>query len=308
VADYYRKSGAFRCLGVALSGGRDSLLSLLVAWRALARDDAPPDGRPADVRDRLVAFYMPTRFSAAATRDAATTICREIGITLHELSIDDAFAREIEATRAMLGGAEPDAITMQNIQARLRALRMWNWANTAGALWLQTSDMSEKAVGYTTIGGDLEGGLSPIANVPKTVVVALLERLHTRFGFAGIGRTLATTPSPELAADQHAEQELMPFPVLDACLQLYAAEKLSPHEVARALESAFPDERPERLRAWAEEFARRFTRSIYKWVQSPLAIHVGSLDLDRERALQLPVVTRNEWHAPDNGARMSSGP
>jgi NAD+ synthase (glutamine-hydrolysing) len=30
-------------------------------------------------------------------------------------------------------------------------------------------------------------------------------------------------------------------------------------------------------------------------VQSPLALHVGSLDLDRERALQLPVVQRNEW-------------
>ena len=32
------------------------------------------------------------------------------------------------------------------------------------------------AVGYTTIGGDLEGSLSVIANVPKTVVEALLAR------------------------------------------------------------------------------------------------------------------------------------
>ena len=47
--------------------------------------------------------------------------------------------------------------------------------------------------------------------------------------------------------------------------------------------------------AWADRFAALFTRSIYKWVQSPLALHVGSLDLDRERALQLPVVQRNEW-------------
>ena len=35
--------------------------------------------------------------------------------------------------------------------------------------------------------------------------------------------------------------------------------------------------------------------SIYKWVQSPISLHVGNLDLDRERALQLPVVTRTEW-------------
>ncbi len=155
--------------------------------------------------------------------------------------------------------------------------------------------MSEKAVGYTTIGGDLEGGLSVIANLPKTVVIAMLERLHERFGFDGIARTLETVPGPELSADQSAEAELMPFPVLDACLRLYAGDKLTPGEVARALESLFPEQPPSRLEGWAREFAERFTRSIYKWVQAPLSLHVGSLDLDRERALQLPVVQRLEW-------------
>ena len=56
----------------------------------------------------------------------------------------------------MLGEGEPSRpITEQNIQARLRAQRMWNWANTSAGLFLQTGNMSEKAVGYTTIGGDL---------------------------------------------------------------------------------------------------------------------------------------------------------
>ena len=31
------------------------------------------------------------------------------------------------------------------------------------------------------------------------------------------------------------------------------------------------------------------------WVQAPLSLHIGNLDLDRERALQLPVVTHAEW-------------
>ncbi len=134
-----------------------------------------------------------------------------------------------------------------------------------------------------------------IANVPKTVVIALLERFHERFGFDGIARTLATAPGPELAPSQTAEEELMPFPVLDACLALYAGDKLAPGEVARALQALFPEQPAERLAAWAGRFATLFSRSIYKWVQSPLALHVGSLDLDRERALQLPVVQRNEW-------------
>ena len=50
--------------------------------------------------------------------------------------------------------------------------------------------------------------------------------------------------------------------------------------------------RPAQLGAWAEKFARLFTQSIYKWVQAPLSLHVGNLDLDRERALQLPVVQK----------------
>ncbi|MBX6366045.1 MAG: NAD(+) synthase [Gemmatimonadetes bacterium] len=290
VVDYYRKSRAFRSIGVALSGGRDSMLTLLVAWLA-AKRVAGGD----DVAAVLTAFYMPTRFSAAGTRGAAQTICREIGVPLRVVPIEDAFERETEAARAMLAGAEPDAVTLQNIQARIRAARMWNWANTAGALFLQTGDMSEKAVGYTTVGGDLEGALSVIANVPKTVVVALLEHLHARYGFEGIRECLATEPGPELAAEQAAEAELMPFPVLDACLYLYAGEKLAPAEVARALAAAFPGEDEARLRQWAERFAGMFSRSIFKWVQSPLALHVGTLDLDRERALQVPVVEWDEW-------------
>ena len=285
VRDYYRKTGAFRCLGIALSGGRDSMLTLLLAWRAAQLLDGCA----------ITAFYMPTRFSGEATRDAAAALCRELGVELRTVSIDEAFDREVEAVERMLQGEAPTDVTRQNIQARLRAARMWSWANSAGALFLQTSDMSEKAVGYTTIGGDLEGALSVIANVPKTVVVALLDRFHQRFGFAAITQTLATSPGPELAESQDAEAELMPFPVLDACLHLYAGEKLAPDEVAVALCSIFPDQPADRLAAWADRFADLFTRSIYKWVQSPLALHVGSLDLDRERALQLPVVQRNEW-------------
>jgi NAD+ synthase (glutamine-hydrolysing) len=303
VRDYFRKSGAFERFGIALSGGRDSMLTLLIAWRAawlLHAEEETPVARSEEELKKLAgeaiqAFYMPTRYSGEETRGAAALLCEELGVPLRVLAVEEAFDREVEATRQMLGGAEPTEITRQNVQARLRSLRMWNWANSSGALFLQTGDMSEKAVGYTTIGGDLEGALSVIANVPKTVVVALLERFLARFGFAGIRRTLETEPGPELAAAQTAEGELMPFPVLDACLYLYAGEKLSPPEVARALVPLFPEIAAERLAEWSARFAVLFSRSIYKWVQAPLALHVGALDLDRERALQLPVVQRNQW-------------
>jgi NAD+ synthase (glutamine-hydrolysing) len=299
VADYYRKIGAFRSIGVALSGGRDSLLTLLVAFRAaqVIHGDLAPQALAERMRTAIHTFYMPTRFSSDATRGAAAQIARDLGVGFTVLPIEEAFERELAATRTMLGeaGPKPTPITEQNVQARIRGTRMWNWANTSGALFLQTGNMSEKALGYTTVGGDLEGAFSVIANLPKTVVVALLDRLERRFGFEGIRMTLSTMAGPELAADQSGEAELMPFEVLDACLHLYGAEKLAPDEVGRALGSLFPEREPAELAAWAEKFARMFNRSIFKWVQAPLAIHVGSLDLDRERALQLPVVQRMEW-------------
>jgi NAD+ synthase (glutamine-hydrolysing) len=289
VGDYFEKTRAFKVLGIALSGGRDSLLTLLVAHRYARRV------RPDNPGSLIRAFYMPSRYSSDATRDAAETIARELGVPFEVIPIEEAFDRELEVTRTMLGGAQPTALTEQNIQARLRAQRMWNWSNSSGGLFLQTGNMSERAVGYTTVGGDLMGALAVIANVPKTVVMYLLDYLLEQTGYEGIRKVLAKPAGPELAHNQVGEEELMPFPILDACFYLFAGEKLVPAEMMLALESMFPEVEAERLRGYVEKFIRLFLQSIYKWVQAPLSLHIGNLDLDRERALQLPVVTSSDW-------------
>ena len=284
IGDYFEKTRGFSRLGIALSGGRDSLLTLLIAHRWASRAKVP-----------IETFYMPTRYSSEATRRAAETIAAELGVRFTVVSIDEAFERELAAAREMLGGQALTPITEQNVQARLRAQRMWNWANTSGGLFLQTGNMSEKAVGYTTIGGDLMGALAVIANLPKTVVMYLLDYLLEVHGYEGIRAVIARPAGPELAPNQVGEDELMPFPILDACFHLFAGEKLSPADVTAAVTAMFPEVPEAVLARHVSRFVRLFTVSIYKWVQSPISLHVGNLDLDRERALQLPVVTRTEW-------------
>lgn len=289
IGDYFEKIGAFKLIGVSLSGGRDSLLTLLVAHRYAMKATG---GEPGKI---LRAFYQPSRFSSAETQDAAETICRNLGVPLEVVSIDEAFEREMNAAKAMLAGGELTEITRQNIQARIRAQRMWNWSNSSGGLFLQTGNMTEKSVGYTTIGGDLMGALGVLANVPKTVVMALLDYLLQKTGHEGIARVLAKPAGPELAPEQEGEKELMPFPILDACFYLYAGEKLAPDEIRFVLRSMFPEIGGDALDIYLSRFVRLFMQSIYKWVQAPLSLHIGNLDLERERALQLPVVTRSAW-------------
>ncbi len=312
VGDYFEKNGCFKTIGVALSGGRDSLLVLAIArlWIDRRWPELAPSARKDKAREILRAFYMPTRYSSPETRAAAQQVAIDLDAPLAVTSVDDAFVRELEAVEAMLQPGEAlTSVSRQNAQARVRSVRMWTWANSAAGLFLQTSNMSEKAVGYVTIGGDGEGALSVIANVPKTVVNYLLDWLYEKTHWQGIAMTLRKPATAELADDQEDERDLMPFAVLDACFALFAGEKMSSAEVAEALGAVFPEHPAATLNAWAVRFVRLFMSSIYKWVQAPISLHVGNLDLERERALQLPVVHKGEWTAdPPEGDRGKTRP
>ncbi|MCA9858834.1 MAG: NAD(+) synthase [Thermomicrobiales bacterium] len=290
IGDYFEKNRAFKLIGISLSGGRDSLLTLLIAHRYATRV------RPEDPGSLIRAFYQPSRYSSNETQVAAETICADLGVPLTIESIDDAFEREMQAALAMLDdGQTLTPITEQNIQARIRAQRMWNWSNSSAGLFLQTGNMTEKSVGYTTVGGDLMGALAVLANVPKTVVMYLLDYLLETRGYPGIAAVLKKPAGPELAPNQSGEDELMPFKVLDACFYLFAGEKMTPAEVEIVVAEMFPDIPRETVEGYVAKFVRLFLQSIYKWVQAPLSLHIGNLDLERERALQLPVVTSSEW-------------
>lgn len=297
IADYFAKTGAFEKLGIALSGGKDSALVLLLACDAAKKLGKRPD-------EFVCAFSLPTRYNSMETKNAARELARDLGVRFVEDSIEDAVETERAAARRMSGVSTLSPLTEQNIQARIRAQRMWNWSNQSRGLWLQAGNMSEKSVGYTTIGGDLSGGYAPIANVPKTVVTALISHYQSALKLQSLENLLKLRPSAELAENQEDERDLMPYPVLDACFELFAGQKLTLPETYAELSRRFSDEelrkldpayQPGQLKEWVKKFARMFIASIYKWVQSPQGVHVSDLDLDRERALQLPVVQSMEW-------------
>lgn len=289
VRDYFQKAGAFRRILVALSGGRDSALALVAAARAAAALPGP-EPEAEKIGATVAARYLAGPFSSAATARAARGLAEELGVPFAELSI----AREFELVRASLaeiaGGGEPSPLALQNAQARIRGALMLGWANSVSGLILVTSNLSEVAVGYFTTGGDNQGGFSPLADVPKTLLALLLDRAGERWGLRSLAAIRALPPSAELAPDQTDEADLMPYAVLDDILFLYARRKLGPADLLRVLAGRHPGHDAARLRGWVARFLRLFRDSQWKREQSPVALKLLGLDLDPKTGFRFPVL------------------
>ena len=287
--DYFEKVGAFKRFLIALSGGRDSALCLLMAVQAAKALHGGADSNR--YAEQVSTVYLPNKsFSSSETREAAQSLAEELGVpfqvvTIHEES-EVALAKAVE-----LAGGEHNIAPMarQNLQARIRGAMMLNWSNSVGGLVLVTSNLSEAAVGYSTTGGDNQGGYSPIANIPKSLISALLEYLSERDGIKSIQKILALAPSAELTADQQDEKDLMPYVVLDDLLYLYARRRLSLVDCWQIVCQRHTDHSPDQLKTWAAQFARLFAQSQWKRDQHPVALKVMDLDLDPKTGFRFPV-------------------
>ena len=310
LSDYMDKTGHFKRIGISSSGGKDSVLAAYVAWRVASKrfKDLPGAERTMAIKDFLWCISQPTHFNSDTTKSIARDFAADIGSTFVEESIEDAFGREVDAIKKISGLDVLPGNTEQNIQAGIRAQRMWRLANALNMLFVYTGNMSETSVGYTTIGGDLMGAYGPIRNLPKTVVTELIRYLAEKHGWQSLQTLLATPPSAELRADQTDEGDLMPYPILDSCFYYFAGQKVSADDLYQIIRSnwtneqlceLYPGYERDMLRIWVDKFVKLFFGSIFKWVQSPLGVHLGSFDLDRERAMQIPVVQSTEWLRPN---------
>lgn len=107
-------------------------------------------------------------------------------------------------------------------------------SNKFGALVLSTGNKSELAVGYSTLYGDMAGGLAVIGDVPKTLVYEV-SRVANRSGRCQNAipeRVFEKAPSAELRPDQKDSDSLPLYEVLDQILKGYVEDTLSPPDIA----------------------------------------------------------------------------
>jgi NAD+ synthase (glutamine-hydrolysing) len=213
--DYVAKCG-FREVIVGLSGGIDSSLVATLAADALG---------PKNVRG----VGMPGPYSSPGSVRDAETLARNLGIDFRVIPITPIFENYLATLDAAFEGLPRD-VTEENIQARIRGNILMALSNKFGALVLSTGNKSELAVGYCTLYGDMAGGLSVIADVPKTLVYEL-ARYVNRAGERIPRACLEKAPSAELRLNQTDQDTLPPYDTLDVILRAYIEENLCAREI-----------------------------------------------------------------------------
>ena len=218
--DYVRKTG-FEDAVIALSGGIDSSLTAAIAVAALGG---------AHVRG----VSMPSRYSSEGSMGDARALADSLGMELLTIPIEGPFAAFLDALQDAFAGVEAD-VTEENLQARIRGTLIMALSNKFGSLVLSTSNKSEAATGYTTLYGDMSGGLAVLQDVPKTLVYGLARHVNERAGREIIPeRVIEKPPSAELRPDQRDEDSLMPYARLDPILQAFVEEDRTLGEIVAA--------------------------------------------------------------------------
>lgn len=249
--DYVRKCG-FHKVVIGLSGGVDSALVAAIAVDALGPEN-------------VLGVSMPGPYSSKGSLVDSARLAENLNIQYSVILIEEIFQVYRKALCAAFAG-QKEGVAEENIQARIRGNLLMALSNKSGSMVLSTGNKSEYAVGYSTLYGDMAGGLAVISDVPKSMVYEL-ARLVNRKRELIPESTMIKAPSAELRPNQTDQDSLPPYDVLDRILKAYVEDLRTPEEISSHYE--FPV-------ALVREVARMVDRSEYKRKQAPPGLKITS--------------------------------
>ena len=276
IKDYFKKTGFKRAV-LGLSGGLDSTVCAVLLTDALGAEN-------------VLGISMPSKLTSKESKSDAQELAQNLGIRFIEAPIKEMVDVCDSNFQKLFGEIEKNwdyrykqSFTMDNIQARSRAMFLWGVSNEFGnCLPIATSDKSESYMGYATINGDMSGGLAPIADITKTKLFALARWLNkNRKSKNAIPEAIILKkPGAELAIDPNtgktlnAEDALMPYEFLDEIIWRIENKNENYNQM---LQSVFLYEQThqitkEQKTEWLDKFFRRMSTSFYKWSILPPAI------------------------------------
>jgi NAD+ synthase (glutamine-hydrolysing) len=225
VRDYARKCGFSQTL-LGLSGGIDSALVATIAAAALGPEN-------------VLGILMPSPYSSDHSITDAQDLAKNLGIQTQTIAIAPMMNSFDQSLAPLFSGTE-FGVAEENLQSRIRGSLLMAIANKFGHLLLSTGNKSEMAVGYCTLYGDMNGGLSVIADLPKTKVFQLCHWLNTHqvtnltTPHPIPENVLTKPPSAELKPGQVDQDSLPPYDILDDILRRWVEQHQSLAEILAA--------------------------------------------------------------------------
>ncbi|AHX11063.1 NAD+ synthetase [Neorickettsia helminthoeca str. Oregon] len=225
---YLRESGFSNVL-IGLSGGIDSALVAAIAVDALGSE-------------RVYTVMMPSPYTSKQSIEDAEEIAKRLEVE-HTIIPINHIMKSFEASLSRVVEWEPEDITEQNLQARIRGVILMGLSNKTNKMVLATSNKSEILTGYFTLHGDTCGGYAPISSLFKTQVYELVrwrnenivEGLNLQKRYI-IPKTISEKlPTAELRYSQKDLDTLPEYKILDQILAL-DLQKQGIQDVAKALQ------------------------------------------------------------------------
>ncbi|BCJ96236.1 NAD(+) synthase [Anaerocolumna cellulosilytica] len=277
-----------KCAVIAISGGLDSTLALLVTCKAF-------DLLKLD-RKGIVTVTMPCFGTTDRTYRNALSLAEQLGTDIKEIPIKDAVLLHFRDI-----GHDKDVhdITYENSQARERTQIIMDLSNKYNGLVIGTGDMSELALGWATYNGDHMSMYGVNASVPKTLVRYLVsyfaETTEDEKLRSVLLDVLDTPVSPELLPPvegeivQKTEDIVGPYELHDFYMYYILRFGFTPTKIYRLAVTAFDGMYDkDTILKWLKTFYRRFFSQQFKRSCLPDGPKVGSVAVSPRGDLRMP--------------------
>jgi NAD+ synthase (glutamine-hydrolysing) len=215
IRNYFQKLGFTKAI-LGLSGGIDSAVTHVLAIEALGKDNVIP-------------VLMPSQFSSEHSLTDSLELVKNTGTPHHIINIHDAYLTFDQTLKPIFNDTK-FGLTQENLQARIRGVYLMALSNKHGYILLNTSNKSEAAVGYSTLYGDMNGGLSVLGDVYKTEVYDLANYINMHKEVIP-HNIISKPPSAELRPNQKDSDSLPDYSILDRILYQYIELRKGPKEL-----------------------------------------------------------------------------
>lgn len=201
VRDWFEENGNGCNAVIGISGGKDSTVTAALMVEALGKD-------------RVIGILMPNGIQADISDSKKVVEFLDIkNITVNIKDTVDAETKKLNESLKELGHDELSEQTIINLPPRIRMATLYAVSQSVNGRVINTCNLSEDWVGYSTRYGDSAGDVSPLANLTVDEVKKLGIEL-------GLPRELVyKTPSDGLCGKSDEDNLGFTYATLDKYLR-----------------------------------------------------------------------------------------